>query len=580
MNSTKKWRFFFVFVLLLFLGKVGTRSFFAEPISGTTIPQTVTTPVISPEESEPSSDPQTSPSVPTTPGNWDNPLQPVAQTISEPQALQTGRIFYVAAGGSDQNGGSEQNPWRSIQQAVSNLRAGDTLLIQEGTYQEGVKFQTSGTQGAWITVKGIGNVVLEGANLIEKKHGFDTNGQDYLRLQNLTINHMIAAVHVGVGSQFVEIDGLRADGNKYAVRINTALDIIVRNAYATNSNNAFRGYGASQNLLFEDVKAYDSKDIYDGMDPNYRNGDGFVFESEVSNLTIRRATSANNWDAGFDIKASNVLIENAGAYGNKNNFKTWGNNITIRSSLSRHAKREYLSGGSSVEGNGITVVSGTTKVIGMTFVDNEDHDVRIYSGGNLILESSLVARQNLNGALFKNSGTFQSQRVLWYSKGLSKPNFTLGSTDLWVDPQFVNWTAGDYHLKETSLAINFGSENASQSPYDLDRKIRIVDGRSDLGAFEYQTALPKYLDGIQQGDKVSGKIFVKPSPLQFPSISQVTYYLNGLSVYSTKSKPYMWGGLSGYDTTKLSNGAYILTVNVKISSKKTKRISIAFLVQN
>ena len=507
---------------------------------------------------------------------WSAPLQ----ALSVNENVVSGKTLYVSTAGSNQNDGSELKPWQSIKYAVSKLQAGDTLLIQEGTYQEGVKFLTSGTQDAWITIKGIGNVVIEGANLVEKKHGFDTNGQDYLRLQNLTVNHMIAAVHVGVGSQFVEIDGLRADGNKYAVRINTASNITVRNAYATNSNNAFRGYGISQNLLFEDVKAYDSKDIYDGMDPNYRNGDGFVFESEVSNLTIRRATSANNWDAGFDIKASNVLIENALAYGNKNNFKTWGNNITIRSSLSRHAKREYLSDGSSVEGNGITVVGGTTKVIGMTFVDNEDHDIRIYSGGNLTLENSLVARQSVSGTLFKNSGTFQSQRVLWYSKALSKPNFTLGSTDLWADPQFVNWALGDYHLKETSLAINFGADGVTSSPYDLDGKARIVDGRSDLGAFEYQTAVPKYLDGISQGDKVSGKIFVKPSPLLFPSLSQATYSLNGLSVYSTKTKPYMWGGSAGYDTTRLKNGVYILTVDVKISSTKTKKVSIAFLVQN
>jgi len=46
--------------------------------------------------------------------------------------------YYVATNGSDANPGSEASPWRTIQMAANMLRAGDTVLIKQGVYQEKV----------------------------------------------------------------------------------------------------------------------------------------------------------------------------------------------------------------------------------------------------------------------------------------------------------------------------------------------------------------------------------------------------------------------------------------------------------
>ncbi len=508
----------------------------------------------------------------------------VANQKTTPSLINTAaeRFFYVSTAGSNTGNGSSANPWRSIQYGVSQLRAGDTLYLREGLYQESTTFSYSGLLDAPITIEGIGNVVIDGSSLPSDKSGFVTNGRDYLLFKNLTVNNFRAAISMGPGSYSVTVDGLTADGNDYAVLVESSKKITVRNAFADHSKNAFRVFGTSQDLLFENVQAYNSKDVFSGMNPDYLNGDGFIFEATVSNVTMRNIISANHWDAGFDIKASNVLIENAETYGNKNNFKMWGKNITIKSSLSHHAKSQLRAGGTTVEGNGITVESGAdVKLLNVTLADNEDHDIRIYSLGVLSLENSIVARHNLNGMLFENDGTgnFTSNRTLWQRDGEDFSNFTPSMTDFWADPLFVNREAGNYHLKETSLAVNYGAAS-SLSLWDLDLNPRLVGVRSDLGAYEYQDVPSPKFKGISNGDIVKGVIFVQPDRTTFPLLQSVTFSLNGGSSYTTKSNPYTWGGSKGFDTRKLPDGTYILTAVFKISKTTSQTFSVAFTVEN
>lgn len=505
----------------------------------------------------------------------------LSSDLTSPLSLSTaGRSFYVSATGSDSGDGSEANPWQSIQRGVNQLEAGDTLFIGEGAYEEEVDMAASGNADAFITIQGVGNVILNGTNLPDYESAFDTKGRDYLRFVNLTINHYRAAVDVRPGSYFVEIDGLTADGNTYAVRIDGAVKVTVRNAYATNSNNAFRATGNSSDLLFEHIETYGSHDIFEGMDPDYLNGDGFIFESNVSDVVFRDIISADHWDAGFDIKASNVLIENAEVYGNKNNFKMSGNNITIKSSLSHHAKRQLRSNGTTVEGNGITVSGKNILLIQVTLADNEDHDVRIYSGGSLRIENGIVSRHDIRGKLFKNDGVFSSDRVLWNRPAEDYSNLKLSLTDFWGNPEFVDWSNANYRLKGTSLAIGYARTNGSQSSYDLDLNPRVEGPESDLGAYEFQESTPNAFLGIGNGDVVSGVIYVQPDRNTFPTLQSVTYSVDGKNSYTTKSNPYTWGGSKGYNTKLLKDGTHILKAVFQISSKIKKTYYLAFTVNN
>ncbi|MBW8041844.1 MAG: hypothetical protein FVQ85_17850 [Planctomycetes bacterium] len=67
-----------------------------------------------------------------------------------------------------------------------------------------------------------------------------------------------------------------------------------------------------------------------------------------------------------------------------------------------------------------------------------------------------------------------------------------GEGNIDADPLFVNEDNRDYHLLEDSLCIDAGDPNylAEPNKTDLDGKPRIVGGRIDMGAYEYNPTIP------------------------------------------------------------------------------------------
>ncbi len=90
----------------------------------------------------------------------------VSVTISGAPAGQT---FFVDPNGSDSNAGlSSSAPLRTISAAANKAQAGDTVLIDPGTYREAVTVPHSGTSAAPITFKAVqaGTVFIDGADPI------------------------------------------------------------------------------------------------------------------------------------------------------------------------------------------------------------------------------------------------------------------------------------------------------------------------------------------------------------------------------------------------------------------------------
>lgn len=62
--------------------------------------------------------------------------------------------YFVSAGGDDANEGSETAPWRHIQFALDQAKAGDTVYVMDGEYNEMVAFHTPGSaDGGYITLQ-------------------------------------------------------------------------------------------------------------------------------------------------------------------------------------------------------------------------------------------------------------------------------------------------------------------------------------------------------------------------------------------------------------------------------------------
>ncbi len=412
------------------------------------------------------------------------------------QALQTaGNLYYVSLTGSNTNNGSQNQAWKSIDYAVSRLKAGDTLYIQEGVYKETVDLKSSGTESAYISIVGLGNVVIDGATLGYYEPVFDTKGYSYIQFFNLEVNNARSGVEISPGSTHILINGLTTHNSQFAVKMKDASYITVLNCYATGSRNGFRGEGVVHDVLFENIETYFSKDVYPGYDPNaYINGDGFIFENQTYNLTFRNIITGNHSDAGIDIKGANVLIENITTFNNTNGMKLWGNNITVINALSYGNKTQRTVSAGNVDGMGVNVRSGSTTIINSTFVDNEQEDMKVGPLGTLRLENSIVARQSSTGKLLGKYGIYTEKNVLWYRVGRSTPEFTLLSGSLWANPDFVDWANKDFRIKSTSKAIDRGLANSLLPTYDLDYNDRIYNSVVDLGAFEYQPTVPPVIN--------------------------------------------------------------------------------------
>ena len=57
---------------------------------------------------------------------------------------QSGSSFYVSTTGDDSNSGSQAVPWRTVQHAADTVRAGSTVNVRGGVYEELVSIKASG----------------------------------------------------------------------------------------------------------------------------------------------------------------------------------------------------------------------------------------------------------------------------------------------------------------------------------------------------------------------------------------------------------------------------------------------------
>src|SRR4051794_9869225 len=80
------------------------------------------------------------------------PLRPLPELTKRP--MTKGPAFFVdPKNGEDAGPGGERAPWRTINHALKQLGAGDTLYLRGGVYRENVYCAAAGTKDAPITVR-------------------------------------------------------------------------------------------------------------------------------------------------------------------------------------------------------------------------------------------------------------------------------------------------------------------------------------------------------------------------------------------------------------------------------------------
>lgn len=148
----------------------------------------------------------------------------------------TNRVFYVAMNGSDNNEGTKDSPWRTIQKAADAAEAGDTVLITSGAY-DGFQTKRSGKPDLPIIFKAARDVVI-------------------------VSNHNTPRDHILVrGTDWIVIDGFNL---RYAPRsgigVLDANDVVVRNNVCASNETwgIFSGFATRIQVL--NNKTFGSKE--------------------------------------------------------------------------------------------------------------------------------------------------------------------------------------------------------------------------------------------------------------------------------------------------------------------------------
>ena len=198
----------------------------------------------------------------------------------KPTPSTKGKTYYVSKNGSDSNSGTEEGkPLKKIQTAIDKMKAGDKLIIKEGTYHEKVKIDAKGVSGKPIQIEGSGKVKIDGENhggiLLKIKEG-----SKYIDIKNIT---------------FENLKGNEARG--ISVEENTS-------------------YLKILNCKFYNITCPDPDD--DTANAIYLEGSGSTREKAIDNVVIKDCKLSKvcpGWSEGIsvDCNCTNITIDNVTA---------------------------------------------------------------------------------------------------------------------------------------------------------------------------------------------------------------------------------------------------------------------------
>jgi Ca2+-binding RTX toxin-like protein len=306
-------------------------------------------------------------------------------------------IFYISPAGSGTRSGSSPANAGTLKNLPAFIDAAGPggevrLLADKGTYKvtQQISIAAGGEAGAPVTIRGVnssGNPMAAsfvGTRPSPWKPGLSDgvelfrllSGANHLSFADLAVKNIgngvfriganisdLAIRHVSASNvcRFIEdyvsgsatsasVNGLKvqdvtiAGYSKNAIRLqydsrNVLIQNVVGDSQKQDGGLIIAGVmlaGTVHDVLFDHVTM---KNNYGhGSSSSYWNGDGFLAERNTYNLTFQDTVASGNTDAGYDLKSRNTTLIRATAIGNDQNFRLWGNPVTMIDSVSTDPK--------------------------------------------------------------------------------------------------------------------------------------------------------------------------------------------------------------------------------------------------
>ena len=411
----------------------------------------------------------------------------------------------------------------TIQDAINAAVDGDTVLVADGTYK-GEKNKDLGFEGKSITVKsenGPANCIIdcEGEG---RGFCFDSDEEPEAEVSGFTIKNGYASDGGGIyiGGYFDSsptVSNCIVTGNKATFSYGGGGGIYVGDDCYPKITNCI----ITDNIAYHYGGGIYSEDGYgDFMDctisGNYAEDRGGGVYCDYSGATFNRCIIQNNRTGkaesdggGVFVNSGSNIFSNCIVTGNS----TWDDGGGFYLYSSSTTITNCTVSGNSVESNGggVFFYDSSPKIWNCIFWGDTPNEFYVYSG------TPEIHYSDIEGGY---SGT--------------------GSID--SDPLFVG--NGDYHLTSNQLpspCINAGVDYAPELPStDKDGNARIIDGRPDMGAYEYEKLSPIAITGAVSG--VTGTSAILQGVV-YPQGANTQYYFQyGTTEAYGQTSPYTDAG--------------------------------------
>jgi parallel beta-helix repeat protein len=183
------------------------------------------------------------------------PAHSPSPAVSSPPAGDTptagNTIYHVSPDGNDNNDGSVDAPWATIQHAVDTILPGDTIWVHQGSYA-GARIEQSGQEDAWMTL-----MAAPGENPVLDRPGSNNRHDSILELETWsgsgTVNYWIIAGLEVTGADGWGID-MRGNENAHSHHLVVRGNRVHDNGWAGGKTGIFTAF--VDDVLVENNHSY------------------------------------------------------------------------------------------------------------------------------------------------------------------------------------------------------------------------------------------------------------------------------------------------------------------------------------
>ena len=411
----------------------------------------------------------------------------VGASNAMPFTVRSGRIFFVAPGGSDANAGSFTAPWATVRHAKNTAAAGDTIYLMNGVNETGLdgssatlaiaKSGSSGLPIAMIAYPGASATI---GSATGQKYGLRTTvASSYWVLAGINLRGAFSALTVANSSNWRVISN----------------DISCPNGSGTGACVAFSG---GQNLSLYRNHIHDNGSTTSASIKLYQavqfdsgaNGIDFGWNEIANTRSCRALQFYSDTTPLFNLTVRNNSIHDSRCDGI--NFATIDpaqgvvkayNNVIYR------AGTGPAPGG--VEANYACINVGGSGSAPVQLTGNTLYDCgrRANADSGAVSASvAVVLTNNIVDSIAGESYTapnsslanFSGKNNLFFGDGAS-PSFSTASIS--ADPRFVDVNSNNFQLQQGSPAIDTGANDGISR--DIVQTVRPLGAAYDIGAYEF-----------------------------------------------------------------------------------------------